>query len=125
MPTLFNKLMEQPSMTEYVTQVKDDSRTQSDMHRNHLIQTLQSLQYMKNVSQPSTADLILREVELPHTRHKKTIIFDLDETLVHCIDDLENNNYDLPISVTFPTGETIDAGINVRPYTYECLKKAV
>jgi CTD small phosphatase-like protein 2 len=31
----------------------------------------------------------------------------------------------LPISVTFPTGETIAAGINVRPYTYECLKKAV
>jgi predicted HAD superfamily phosphohydrolase YqeG len=25
---------------------------------------------------------------------KKTIIFDLDETLVHCIDDIENNPCD-------------------------------
>ena len=26
--------------------------------------------------------------------------------------------------MTFPTGETIEAGINVRPYAYECLKRA-
>ena len=32
--------------------------------------------------------------------------------------------YDLPISVSFPSGEVIDAGINLRPYVYECLKKA-
>ena len=80
---------------------------------------------MKNVGQPSNSELNARSVKLPFSRHKKTIIFDLDETLVHCIDDVENTQFDLPISVTFPTGETIDAGINVRPYTYECLKKAV
>ena len=43
---------------------------------------------------------------------------------MHCVDDIENLPYDLPISVTFPTGETVEAGINVRPYAYECLKKA-
>ena len=80
---------------------------------------------MKNVGQPSSSEISMRSVELPKTIHQKTIIFDLDETLVHCIDDVENNQFDLPISVTFPTGETIDAGINVRPYTYECLKKAI
>jgi len=43
---------------------------------------------------------------------------------VHCIDDIENQPFDQPISVTFPTGETIDAGINIRPFAYDCLKKA-
>lgn len=38
---------------------------------------------------------------------KKTIIFDLDETLVHCIDDIENNPCDEIINVTFPNGETV------------------
>jgi len=58
------------------------------------------------------------------SRHKKTLIFDLDETLVHCIDEIETTPYDLPITVKFPEGEVIQAGINIRPYTYECVKKA-
>ena len=61
---------------------------------------------------------------LPKTIHKKTLIFDLDETLVHCIDDIDNQTFDLPLTVTFPSGETIQAGINIRPYVYQCLKKA-
>ena len=43
---------------------------------------------------------------------------------MHCIDDIDNNPYDHKIEVTFPTGETIEAGVNVRPYAYECLKNA-
>lgn len=55
---------------------------------------------------------------------KKTIIFDLDETLVHCIDDIESTPCDELINVTFPNGETVQAGINIRPYALECLAKA-
>lgn len=64
------------------------------------------------------------QIYLPQSIHKKTLIFDLDETLVHCIDDIENCNFDLPISVCFEGQEPINAGINVRPYAYECLKRA-
>jgi len=42
-------------------------------------------------------DIKSRTVKLPPFKNnniKKTIIFDLDETLVHCIDDIENNPCD-------------------------------
>jgi len=79
---------------------------------------------MKQTGQPSIEEIQSRSIELPESEHKKTIIFDLDETLVHCIDDVETTSYDIPISVTFPSGDTVDAGINIRPFAYECLKKA-
>ena len=79
---------------------------------------------MKQTGQPSIEEIQSRSIELPESEHKKTIIFDLDETLVHCIDDVETTPYDIPISVTFPSGDTVDAGINIRPFAYECLKKA-
>lgn len=79
---------------------------------------------MKKVSQPNQADIDSRSVNLPASRHQKTLIFDLDETLVHCIDDIENLPFDKHITVNFPTGESVEAGVNIRPYAYECLKKA-
>lgn len=79
---------------------------------------------MKHVAQPSASEIKSKSVKLPKTKHTKVLIFDLDETLVHCIDDIHNSKYDHAISVTFPTGETIEAGVNIRPYAYECLKKA-
>lgn len=55
---------------------------------------------------------------------KKTIVFDLDETLVHCIEDFKSCQVDRLIKVKFPSGETATAGINIRPFALECLKRA-
>ena len=52
----------------------------------------------------------------------KTLVFDLDETLVHCCDDVSQGDVVLP--VTFPTGEVVNAGIKIRPYAKECLIEA-
>lgn len=54
----------------------------------------------------------------------KTVIFDLDETLVHCVEDVKNNKADRLIKVQFPNGESATAGINIRPYALECLRRA-
>jgi CTD small phosphatase-like protein 2 len=58
----------------------------------------------------------------PTHKDKKTIIFDLDETLIHC-----NESSDIPsdvvLPIKFPHGEIIEAGINVRPYAIEILKE--
>jgi len=48
----------------------------------------------------------------------------MDETLIHCVDDVEGENPDIILQVTFPTGEVVDAGINVRPYALDCLREA-
>lgn len=53
---------------------------------------------------------------------KKLIVFDLDETLVHCnTDDITNS--DKIITVTLNNGEQVKAGVNIRPYAVECLKE--
>ena len=63
------------------------------------------------------------KVNLPRLKgydEKKTIIFDLDETLIHCNENIFAHS-DFKIKVNFPTGETIQVGINVRPFAREIL----
>jgi CTD small phosphatase-like protein 2 len=52
---------------------------------------------------------------------KKTIIFDLDETLIHCNENLEME-YQVKLPIKFPTGDIIEAGINIRPGVDSILK---
>lgn len=52
---------------------------------------------------------------------KKTIIFDLDETLIHCNED-DDAPCDVKLEIIFPGGKKVPAGINVRPYAHEILK---
>ena len=37
--------------------------------------------------------------------NKKTVIFDLDETLIHCNDHLDKP-HDVKLTITFPSGES-------------------
>lgn len=105
---------------------KDEAEIQDDLHKAHLIQTLQAIQYINSIRPPPTEWLSGKFVNLPPSKHnhQKVIIFDLDETLVHCVDDPENDNPDVILPVEFPNGEVVDAGINIRPYALECLKAA-
>lgn len=52
---------------------------------------------------------------------KYTLILDLDETLIHCNENL-SIPHDVTLKIKFPTGEKIDAGVNVRPYAIQLLK---
>ena len=51
---------------------------------------------------------------------KKTVVFDLDETLIHCNDSADEES-DVVLAIKFPSGEIIDAGINIRPYAKKLL----
>ena len=82
---------------------------------------------MKSVPRPKDKDLANRKILLPPPRkahQKKVAIFDMDETLIHCVDDIAKECPEHILDVRFPTGEIVQAGINVRPYAIECLKEA-
>ncbi|KAM3147211.1 hypothetical protein pb186bvf_000927 [Paramecium bursaria] len=88
--------------------------------REHLLQTMQASQYSKTI-QPTLQSIIdEKRVNLPPT-NRKTIVFDLDETLIHC-----NENTKIPgdviLPIKFPTGEIIEASINIRPYAQQILQ---
>jgi len=55
-------------------------------------------------------------------------IFDMDETLIHCVDDIEKDNPDVILEIDFSDEhhqeEVVCAGINIRPYALECLEEA-
>ena len=49
----------------------------------------------------------------------------MDETLIHCVDDIEAERPQHVIEINFEDeDEPVQAGINIRPFAYECLKAA-
>ena len=64
------------------------------MHRQHFEHTLQALHFIKNyltvVDEDAIQDklIYLPEAWIPDVQ-KKLLIFDMDETLIHCVDDIE------------------------------------
>ena len=90
--------------------------------RAHFLNTLQSTMYRQiNFGTKLPPVDKTKMVDIPNADYsKKLLIFDLDETLIHCKDnDVENCMVRQP--VTFSNGVTITAGINIRLYTKELL----
>lgn len=59
--------------------------------------------------------------------NKKVLILDIDETMIHCLDERDPENEEPDIVIRIPLddeGDYADAGINIRPHLYECLKQA-
>lgn len=95
------------------------------MHRQHFEHTIQALNFIRNhltvVREESIQDKLIYLPEPWNREHKKVLIFDMDETLIHCVDDIETQNPDVILEIDFPGEETVCAGINLRPYLMQCL----
>lgn len=76
------------------------------------------------VDEDDIQDQIIYLPEPNESHKKKTIIFDMDETLIHCVDDITIEEPDVILEIDFPDEETVEAGINIRPYVMECLEEA-
>ena len=66
-----------------------------------------------------------RKISLPFTKPgvKKTILFDLDETLAHCVrQENPNRPPDVRLDIKMQSGKILNAGFNIRPYAKECLE---
>lgn len=90
----------------------------------HFIQSTQSIIYIQNSEKPKDDELLDRKVYLPPQQNgdKKTLIFDLDETLIHCNDNPEAP-CDIKVPIKFKGGDVVEAGLVIRPYAVECLQK--
>ena len=107
----------------------------------HMTQTLQSMMVLNRVnlkeystngkeSVIETPQSLIKSkpsgsnppISPPSVAPRKTIIFDLDETLIHCNED-QSGPADARIPVIFPSGEKILAGINIRPYAKEIVEE--
>lgn len=110
-----------------IEQQNDDEEEENELHKIHMLQSLQALQYMKNIETPSLEELSDKFVYLPPPKNPnitKTLIFDMDETLIHWVDDIQEECPQIVLDVTFEDGEIVEAGVNVRPYAIDWLKAA-
>lgn len=99
--------------------------------KDHIVHTFESISLIKKLS-PVPLQIIENKKQVIESLNssiffgfilgKKLLIFDLDETLVHCVTD-NIKRADHAITVTLNTGEQIAAGVYIRPYAVECLRE--
>jgi Dullard-like phosphatase family protein len=105
------------SVNQFITQCKPSSLNQLYQ------QSKDSLTLIKALGPVDQTELNSRKVKIPkklQDEGKKTLIFDLDETLVHCC--VNGEVADEYINIQLPNGLLCEAGINVRPFAKESLE---
>lgn len=87
---------------------------------SHYHHCLQSIAYINTLEKLKEDDFIEKKVYLPpkFPKEKKTLILDLDETLVHCDEDLSKPKQ-IQIPIKFAGGEVVDCGVTLRPFARE------
>lgn len=101
---------------------------QEDLTSQHLAQTIQSLLYLQQVTPKS---IILQgqsaTIPLGVADDLPVLIYDLDETLVHCFDVTDQSIKHLApgymVQIKDGAGEIVRAGVNLRPFALECLRQ--
>jgi CTD small phosphatase-like protein 2 len=114
-----------------VSVVRSAYRDIKSAARQHVVHSMKWLKTTQHYRKRSIVDLIPKSVSLSKKEYyrgnncliidKKTVVFDLDETLVHCNESLDQP-YDIKIPITFPKGGTTETGVNIRPYARELLQ---
>ena len=112
----------QDTSNPFKTSVKK-KKNKGKVFFDHFLQSVQSAIYMQNTPKPSEDDILDKKVYLPPMRDgiKKTVIFDLDETLIHCNDD-PRHPCDIKVPIKFSGGDVVQAGLIIRPFAKEILQ---
>lgn len=106
-----------------INQPDKNERIKKSVFFNHFHHCLQSIAYISTVEELSEDEFLHKKVYLPPKKNKalKTLILDLDETLVHCTENL-SKPYDFKTPIRFTGGEIIEFGVSIRPHAINFLK---
>jgi hypothetical protein len=86
----------------------------------HLLQTFNALQILPYLTPYDKKYLKKPRIMLPTPKRpelKKVLVLDIDETMIHCLDDRDYGNLrpDVILRIPLDFDEYADAGINIRP----------
>lgn len=125
---LLNTFKTQPGSTRNSSEqsnLQKPRKTPEALYKEHLFQTFQAMKFVQSLSQPDTDEIRRKSLWLmkrPGYENKRTVVFDLDETLVHCIQTPELGDFSIDIQVS--PERLVRAGVNIRPYARELLASA-
>lgn len=106
-----------------IDQIDKNEKIKRNVFFNHFHHCLQSIAYISTVEELSEDEFLHKKVYLPpkKNKHLKTLILDLDETLVHCTENLKKP-FDFKTPIRFTGGEIIEFGVSIRPNALNFLK---
>ncbi|KAL4445469.1 hypothetical protein ABPG74_004543 [Tetrahymena malaccensis] len=96
----------------------------SCLFREHFLSSFQSFHMINTIPVSSQKEIDERCIIMPpfEVKKKKTLILDLDETLIHCNESLDKTS-DFILDIQADQKEVVQAGINVRPYAKQFLEE--
>ncbi|CAD8059577.1 unnamed protein product [Paramecium sonneborni] len=112
---------------DLITAFQDETVSFSKLFRDNFVNSYNFIPTIKQVQFFQAEDKQIQEKKIKlepypqNLKFKKTVIFDLDETLVHCNEE-ESMCSQIVLPITFPNGEKVNAGINIRPFAEKMIK---
>jgi len=107
------------------------SKAITRMNEEHVVRSLQSLEYVSKVHFPEHAKLLPEDVAIFKNDDRKLAVFDMDETLIHTLYKRNKNasemkdsalQYDAKIPIQNANGSFRYLFINIRPYVMDVLR---
>ena len=99
--------------------------TESAIAKDHLEQNKYVVNHLHLLQKYDNHWRNLEPVDLPPSTKQKVLVFDIDETMVHTIDESDSLKMKGSIKLMIPSsqvpGEFIEVLLNVRPHLLECL----
>ena len=118
-----NKSSQNEKINEYTNKQTIDNINEYTKQCLEIIPDLYELEEMPRCKNKIRIDFLKKNLN-----SKKVALFDLDETIVHCIGEINMNNVenfsrqsDAKIKVQLPGGKKITIGINIRPHWEKAL----
>lgn len=99
-----------------------ENSSSKKIYLEHFNASLNAVNYGSSLKETESTEILSKTIFLPPRTQRKTLILDLDETLIHCNTDVKEK-CDTRLFVKFPGGEIFLASINIRPYCREFLEE--